>query len=133
VLDANDLTKIIGVLDWEMSTVGDPLMDLGCTLAYWINHDDPDDKQMMRMYPTNLPGSMTRKELAARYGEKTGLDVSNMLFYYCYALFKVAVIAQQIYFRYAKGFTKDERFAKMIMYVHVLSSVAVQASKKGTI
>lgn len=133
VLDANDITKIIGVLDWEMSTVGDPLMDLGCTLAYWINHDDPEDKQMMRMYPTNLPGSMTRKELAARYSEKTGLDVSNMLFYYCYALFKVAVIAQQIYFRYAKGFTKDERFAKMIMYVYMLSSVAVQASERGTI
>lgn len=133
VLDENDITKITGVLDWEMATVGCPLMDLGCTLAYWINHDDPEDKQLMRMYPTNLPGSMTRKELAARYGEKTGLDVSNMLFYYCYALFKVAVIAQQIYFRYAKGFTKDARFAKMLMYVHVLSSVAVQAFKKGTI
>ena len=111
VLDPDDLTRIIGVLDWEMSTIGDPLMDLGTALGYWVDADDPEPAKAFAFGPTTMPGSLTRRELAERYGAKTGRDVSNMVFYYVFALFKTAVIVQQIYYRYAKGLTKDERFA----------------------
>ncbi len=133
VLDPSDLSGIIAILDWEMATIGDPLMDLGSTLGYWVDPDDPDELQMIKMCPTTLPGNFSRARIAARYGEKTGRDVSHMLFYYVYGLFKLAVIAQQIYYRYAKGFTKDERFAGMIIAVHLLGKTACLALDKGRI
>jgi aminoglycoside phosphotransferase (APT) family kinase protein len=131
VLAPDDPTRIIGVLDWEMSTLGDPLMDLGTTLGYWVEATDPDEIRTFAFGPTYLPGSMTRTELAARYGERTGRDVSNMLFYFCYALFKTSVVAQQIYYRYKQGLTKDERFAAMIIGVRLLSEAAVRAAEAG--
>jgi aminoglycoside phosphotransferase (APT) family kinase protein len=133
VLDPNDPTRIIGVLDWEMSTIGDPLMDLGTTLAYWVEANDPDELKMFAFGPTYLPGSLSRLELAERYARKTGRDVSDLLFYFCFALFKTAVVAQQIYYRYAKGLTKDDRFAMMIVGVRLLSQQAMRAAIKGTI
>src|SRR5262249_50329246 len=131
VLDPKDVTHIIGVLDWEMSTIGDPLMDLGTALGYWVEPGDPDEVKMMSFGPTMLPGSMTRSELADRYAEKTGRDVSNMLFYVCFALFKTAVVLQQIYYRYKQGLTKDERFAALIVGVQVLAQSAVRAAETG--
>ena len=113
VLDANDITRIVAVLDWEMSTLGDPLTDLGTALAYWVEADDPADMPPARWGPTATLGSLTRMELLERYHAKTGRDVSCIVFYYVFALFKTAVIIQQIYYRYYHGMTKDERFSSM--------------------
>jgi len=133
VLDPEDPTRIVGVLDWEMSTVGDPLMDLGTALGYWVEATDADEIRTFAFGPTYLPGSMTRTEIAARYGDQTGRDVSNMLFYFCFALFKTAVVAQQIYYRYKQGLTHDERFAAMIIGTRLLSEAAVRAAEAGRI
>jgi aminoglycoside phosphotransferase (APT) family kinase protein len=124
VLDPEDLTRVRGILDWEMSTLGDPLMDLGTTLCYWVDAQDPPLMHQIRFGPTNLPGMMTRAELAARYGERSGRDVSNIVFYYVFGLFKTAVVAQQIYYRYKQGLTQDQRFAMMIMGVRALAEKA---------
>ncbi|HXA82807.1 MAG TPA: phosphotransferase family protein [Methylomirabilota bacterium] len=113
VLDSNDITKIVGVLDWEMCTIGDPLTDLGTTLAYWIDAADSEELQKNRWGPTNVPGSLTRAEIVHAYAQKTGADSSQIAFYLAFARFKLAVIVQQIYYRYHQGLTKDERFASM--------------------
>ena len=120
ILDPADLTKIIGLLDWEMCTLGDPLSDLGTALAYWVEASDPDDFQQLRWGPTNYPGSMTRSELVERYAKSSGRDVSNMIFYLVFARFKVAVIVQQIYYRFHAGLTNDQRFASMPALVQTL-------------
>lgn len=133
VLDPADLSCIVGVLDWEMSTIGDPLMDLGTTLGYWVEPDDPAELQSLALNLTTLPGNLTRRELAQRYAERSGRDLANILFYYVYALFKIAVIVQQIYARYRAGLTKDERFAMMGYVVHMLGQAAVLAVEKGRI
>jgi aminoglycoside phosphotransferase (APT) family kinase protein len=133
VLDSEDLTRIIGVLDWEMSTVGDPLMDLGTALGYWVQADDPPELQQARFCATNVPGSLTRREIVERYRERTAIDTSDILFYYCFALFKTAGVAQQIYYRYKQGLTKDERFAMMIFGVQVLAQTARRAIERGQI
>ncbi len=134
VLDPSDLSRIVGLLDWEMATVGDPLMDLGTALGYWVEASDDDSlKSLPFGVPTSLPGSMTRKELAARYAEKSGRDVSNLLFFYCFALFKTAGVAQQIYWRFAKGLTQDPRFGAFLMGTKVLAQAAVRAAERGTI
>jgi aminoglycoside phosphotransferase (APT) family kinase protein len=110
VLDPDELA-IVGVLDWEMATLGDPLMDLGCSLAYWVQADDPGPLQHLRMMPTHLPGMMTRRQILECYSAGSGLDTDDFRFYYAFGLFRLAVIVQQIYFRYSKGQTRDERFA----------------------
>lgn len=129
VLAPDEPTKIIGVLDWEMSTLGDPLMDLGTALSYWLEPGDNEMMQMIRWAPTTLPGSLSRRQLADRYGERTGRDVSNAVYYYCFGLFKTAVVLQQIYYRYKQGLTKDARFAQLGMAVAVLSNAAVEAAE----
>jgi aminoglycoside phosphotransferase (APT) family kinase protein len=133
VLDPVEPTRIIGVLDWEMSTLGDPLMDLGTTLSYWVEADDSPQMQVVRWGPTAEPGALSRGELAARYAEKSGRDVSNVLFYYCFGLFKTAVVIQQIYYRYKQGLTKDERFAPLIHGVRILCDRAAEAIERGRI
>src|SRR5580692_12093079 len=120
ILDANHITRIVGVLDWEMCTLGDSLADLGTTLAYWADATDPEDIQQNGYGPTALPGSFTRREVAHYYSQKTGCDVSQIGFYLTFARFKLAVIVQQIYFRYHQGITKDERFASMPETVRML-------------
>ena len=124
VLDPECPEKIIGVLDWEMATFGDPLMDLGNSLAYWVEKGDSDEMQMMRTMPTNMDGALTRKAIIEQYGEKTGLDLGDFDFYYCFGLFRLAVIAQQIYERYFKGISKNKRFAMLIFGVHALEKAA---------
>ena len=133
VLAPDDLTRIIGVLDWEMSTVGDPLMDLGTALSYWVHADDPPALQAVRMCATHLPGSLRREQLLSRYQERTGRDILDIVFYYCFALFKSCGVVQQIYYRYKQGLTKDERFGAMIHAVHALSDTAVRAIEAGHI
>lgn len=117
ILDPNDPMRIIGVLDWEMATIGDPLMDLGNSLAYWIEPNDPPQLQMMRRQPTHLPGMMTRQEMVDYYCQRTGLSVPNFDFYSVYGIFRLVVIMQQIYYRFFHGQTQDKRFA---MFIHVI-------------
>jgi aminoglycoside phosphotransferase (APT) family kinase protein len=134
VLDPNDL-HIAAVLDWEMGTLGDPLMDLGTTLGYWVEANDPEELRTRALAPTMLSGNLTRAQLVERYAQISGRDVSHIHFYYVYALFKIAVIQQQIYNRYKQGFSKDPRFAEMIDSVCVFAKRAareVEKSSEGT-
>jgi aminoglycoside phosphotransferase (APT) family kinase protein len=130
VLDPLDPFRIIGVLDWEMATIGDPFMDLGCALAYWVDRDDPPAMKAIRMVPTDLPGMFTRDEVIRRYAEQMGISNINSDYYYCFGLFRLAVIAQQIYYRFFHGQTKDERFKLMIVAVHVLEETARKMVEK---
>jgi aminoglycoside phosphotransferase (APT) family kinase protein len=131
VLNPADPTEIIGLLDWEMATIGDPLMDLGASLAYWVERDDPPELQAIRTMPTNLPGTLTRKEQVALYGSLRGIAVDNFDFYYCFGLFRLAVIVQQIYYRYFHGQTRDPRFKGLIHAVHSLERTAQQVVGKS--
>jgi aminoglycoside phosphotransferase (APT) family kinase protein len=133
VLDPNNLTTIVGVLDWEMCTIGDPLSDLGSALAYWVDAQDPEELQKIRWGPTTAPGSMTRAQLLDRYAQATGRDVSGMDFYLTFARFKIAVIIQQIYYRYHMGLTKDERFASMPEIVALLMRASLLCAQTGAI
>lgn len=126
LLDASDLTRLVAVLDWEMATVGDPPMDLGTSLAYWIEPDDPDSAQALAFGPTHLAGGLTRRELIERYEEKTRRRIKLAHFYYAYGLFKTAVIIQQIYARYVRGHTRDERFANFNRNVAALGEIALR-------
>ena len=133
VLDPDDATKIVGVLDWEMCTIGDPLTDLGTALAYWTDPQDPEEFQAIRSVPTTLPGTLTRAQLIERYAAITGHDVGEMTFYLAFARFKVAVIIQQIYFRYAQGLTQDARFTELPKRIHALLRASWQGAESGTI
>lgn len=133
LLDTGDITRIRGVLDWEMCTIGDPLADLGTAIGYWVEARDPAELQTIHWGPTGLPGSMTRKELIERYAAKTGRDVSDIVFYYVFALFKTAVIVQQIYYRYHHGLTQDKRFARMNEVAHVLLRTAVGSMDRDSV
>jgi aminoglycoside phosphotransferase (APT) family kinase protein len=133
VLDPAEPTRIIGVLDWEMSTLGDPLMDLGTTLSYWVEKNDPDELKMFAFGPTYAEGSLTRGELVDRYRTRSGVPPFDPLFYFVFALFKNAVVAQQIYYRYKQGLTKDERFAMMIVGVRLIAQQAARTIDRGTI
>ncbi len=126
VLDPRNPLEIIGILDWEMATLGDPLMDLGNSIAYWIEKDDPPNIQMVRMMATNIDGMLTRREQVALYGEIMGRPIHDFDFYFCFGLFRLAVIAQQIYYRFYHGQTKDERFKMLIGAVKILETVAKQ-------
>ncbi len=133
VLDPADWSRVRAVLDWEMTTLGDPLMDLGSSLGYWVDPDDPPAMQQLRLSPTTLPGNPTRAELVERYAQASGRDVGDAVFYYVYGLFKLAVIVQQIYYRYKHGHTQDPRFARLIDAVRGCGYAAVQAIEKGRI
>ena len=120
ILDKQDPSRIIGVLDWEMATLGDPLMDLGGTLSYWVQADDDDGFQMVRRQPSHLPGMFTRAEFVEYYCQQMGFDVSpeQWKFYEVYGLFRFAVIAQQIYYRYFHKQTTNEAYAAFGLAVH---------------
>ena len=127
MLDPDDLTRITAVLDWEMVTVGDPLMDLGTTLGYWMSAESGEEMLNMPFNPRVLMENISRADLVQMYTEASGRDVSNILYYYVFGTFKIAVIAQQIYARYVKGFTKDERFANFDRFVAALGVIAYRA------
>jgi aminoglycoside phosphotransferase (APT) family kinase protein len=111
VLNPENPLEVIGVLDWEMATLGDPLMDLGNSLAYWVQADDDPFFLETRTQPTHLPGMLTRKEVVDYYATKTGWAVDHFDFYLIYGLFRLAVIIQQIYYRYVQGQTRNQAFA----------------------
>lgn len=124
VLDADDPMKIIGVLDWEMATLGNPLMDLGASLAYWVDRSDPPEFQALHMMPTIVEGAPTRAEMVARYAERSGRAIDDFNFYYCYGLFRLAAIVQQIYYRSYHGQTDDSRFRGLNQWVGALAGAA---------
>ncbi len=126
-----DLQEIIGVLDWEMATVGDPLMDLGAALAYWCESDNSDFSKVFNL--TWREGCPKRRYVADRYAALTGRDLSDIVFYYVFGLFKNAVIMQQIYARWKKGLTRDPRFEGLIVGVFELSKMAKKAIQTGEI
>jgi aminoglycoside phosphotransferase (APT) family kinase protein len=124
VLDAADPTRPIGVLDWEMATVGDPLMDLGGTLSYWVQADDDEFFLQFRRQPTTLPGMLTRAEVVDYYCTEMGFSMTpgRWRFYEVFGLFRLAVIAQQIYYRYFHRQTTNEAYAVFGPATHYLVS-----------
>jgi len=130
MLDARNLGRIEAVLDWEMATVGDPLVDLGCTLCYWTQAGDPEMRGGSLSGVTAEPGWHTRAELVARYAEKAGRDVSALGYYEVFGLFKLGVILQQIYFRFHRGQTRDERFRDFHLRVRGLMRAAVELAER---
>ncbi|HEU4741920.1 MAG TPA: phosphotransferase family protein [Meiothermus sp.] len=128
---APDLSQVVAVLDWEMATLGDPLMDLGTTLGYWAQADDPPGLKSFGL--THLPGNLTRAGLVELYAEKTGRDVSGMVFYYVFGLFKVGVIMQQIYARYRRGLTQDSRFGGLIHLIREVGEMIDRALDTGKV
>ncbi len=113
VFSDSEWTRISAILDWEMCTLGDPLMDLGTSLGYWTTKEDADFMKQGLPSPTVMEGNPTRSEIVHQYALKSGRSVDNLVFYYVYGLFKIAVIAQQIYYRYKHGHTKDPKFAEL--------------------
>jgi aminoglycoside phosphotransferase (APT) family kinase protein len=113
LLDPARDVRIVALLDWELSTVGDPLMDLGCTLAYWVEEHDDEFFLMFRRQPTTAPGMWTREQFVRYYCERAGLDLTprQWLFYEVFGLFRLAVIAQQIWYRYFHKQTTNESYA----------------------
>jgi aminoglycoside phosphotransferase (APT) family kinase protein len=103
--------RIAGVLDWELATVGDPLMDLGSALAYWVDRDDEPAFASLRRQPSHLPGMPTREEFVARYLQLSGRRCDDFTFYEVFGLFRLAVIIQQIWARYRAGQTTNPAFA----------------------
>lgn len=120
VLDTQDPTNILGVLDWELATLGDPLMDLGNSLAYWIEADDDFLAKSTQRQPTHLPGMMTRQEVINYYCEKQNLEPKDFAFYQVYGLFRLAGIVQQIYYRYHHKQTRNKAYKNMWVFVHYL-------------
>jgi len=126
VLDEKTL-QIKAVLDWEMATVGDPLMDLGTTLAYWVEAED--NKALRAFNLTWVEGNLSREDVSEFYANHRDINVDKLLFYYVFGCFKLGVIAQQIYARYKKGYTKDQRFAMLIYVVKACADNAKNAIK----
>jgi aminoglycoside phosphotransferase (APT) family kinase protein len=120
VLAPGDPQRIVGVLDWEMATVGDPLMDLGGALAYWVQADDDRVMRLLRRQPTHAAGMLTRAEVVERYAERSGRPVGDWAFYEVFGLLRLAVIVQQIYRRYALRQTRNPAFRHFWLAVRYL-------------
>ena len=122
VLAPDDPLRVVGVLDWEMATLGDPLMDLGGSLAYWVQADDAPAVQASRRQPTHAPGMLTRREVIDYYAARTGTGVERFDFYECFGLFRLAAIIQQIFRRFVLGQTTNPRFAAYGEAVNLLAA-----------
>lgn len=131
IFSRQQMGAIVGVLDWEMATIGDPLMDLGAALAYWFEAEDPEPFRDYNI--TWLPGNLNRAACAQLYATETGRDISDLLFYYVFGLFKNAVIVQQIYYRWKKGLHNDDRFGALIYLIKFLGKHAVRTLEKNSI
>ncbi len=113
-------SRIVGVLDWELATVGDPLMDLGSALAYWVDQDDESAFASLRRQPSHLPGMPTRVQFVQRYLELSGRACDDFTFYEVFGLFRLAVIIQQIWARFSAGQTTNPAFAHFGAAVNTL-------------
>ena len=126
-------TEVNAVLDWEMATLGDPMMDLGTSLGYWTMASDHPFVQQGIPSPTIMEGNPGRSEIVELYAQKSGRQIDHLVFYYVFGLFKIAVIAQQIYYRYSKGLTTDPRFAQLNKAAELLCNLSLQAIQKNKI
>lgn len=131
LLEQDDLTRVVAVLDWEMATVGDPLFDLAVSLGYWVNRNDPEELRSVLPTVTIEAGFITREEFMERYAQQSGRDLSSMHFYMTFAYFKMAVIIQQIYVRWKRGQTQDPRFAAFGQRVHHLILYTAHLAEQG--
>jgi aminoglycoside phosphotransferase (APT) family kinase protein len=130
LLDPADLTKLVAVFDWEMSALGDPLVDVGILLAYWAPTSPPAQRDALTTV-TDRPGYLTRDAIVAHYADRSGRDVSRIGFYETFALFKVAVVVQQIFYRYKRGQTDDRRFASFGERVSYLARQARELTQRA--
>ena len=119
----------MAVFDWEMSALGDPLVDVGILLAYW-SRGRPLDLRDALASVVDRPGWFSRDEIIDHYAERSGRDLSGIRFYETFALFKVAVVIQQIFFRYARGQTDDPRFARFDVRVSALARQAAESAER---
>lgn len=133
LLSAQDLARPVAVLDWEMTTIGDPLFDFAISLCYWVQADDPAELRAILPTITHHPGFLSRAELMERYAAKSGRDLSPLHFYLTFAYFKLSVILQQIYIRWRRGQTQDPRFAVFGSRIRVLVDHAIQLAERGSI
>jgi aminoglycoside phosphotransferase (APT) family kinase protein len=131
MLDPGDPGRVEAVLDWEMTTTGDPLVDLGCVLCYWPEAGDPPVRREALSSITTRPGWFTRAQLVERYAAKTGRDVGRLGYYEVFGIFKVTVVLQQIYLRYRRGQTRDERFRDFGERVRGLAEIAARIAEKA--
>lgn len=131
LLAGDDLARAVAVLDWEMATVGDPLFDLAVTLSYWVGSADPEDLREVLPTVTTMPGFISRERFMELYAKKSGRDLSTMHFYMVFAYFKMVVIIQQIYYRWQRGQTQDERFASFGKRARNLIAYAAQLAERG--
>jgi aminoglycoside phosphotransferase (APT) family kinase protein len=125
VWSASDPAALIGVLDWEMATIGDPLMDLACTLSFWVSAEDPSQFRALRAMPTLHPGVPSRIEAAERYAARTKRPIDDLAFYECFGFFRRAVIEQQKYARFVRGDVNDSRFETLDRAVEVLRQMCL--------
>ena len=130
MLDAGDVGRVVGVFDWEMSAVGDPLVDLGILLGYWVHTAKGLQRDSVSAV-TDREGWFTRGEVIERYGPRTGFDLARLGFYEVFAVFKLAVVLQQIFFRYRRGQTDDPRFAALGERVSWLARIATELAGKA--
>ena len=133
VLTPDHNLQVKAVLDWEMTTLGHPLMDLGTTLGYWIHHTDPEFIAQNQLNLTTQKGNPTRGELVEMYAKKSGQNIDDIVFYFVFGVFKIAVIVQQIFYRYSLGHTQDPRFQHLDKIVSLYGLVAQQAIQKKKI
>ena len=131
LVDPADPARPVAVLDWDMCTLGDPLFDLGSMMTYWAEPGDPPLWREAAMMPTWREGFPTRREAMARYAELTGFDLAPMRWHLVFGAFKLAVVLQQIYIRYRRGQTKDERFAKFGRRVAALIEKGLALAEEG--
>lgn len=124
MLDRHDPGRVVAVLDWDMTTLGDPRIDVGTLLGYWPEATDPTERLAIAMQPTHLEGFPTRREIVERYAARSGRDLGAIAFFETFALFKLAVVLQQIHVRFVRGQTQDERFAGMGESVRRLADIA---------
>ena len=133
LLSPTDLARVAAVLDWEMATIGDPLMDLGAALGYWVDRDDLPEWREHGFGLTTLPGNLTRREMAERYFALSGRAETDLVFYYAFGLLKIAGIVQQIYYRYRQGLTRDPRFSALGPLVNACGRMALRAIERRRI
>ena len=131
MFDPSDPGKMVAIFDWDMCTLGDPLNDLGALLSYWTESTDPPTFQLMSMMPTGV-GFMTRNELVERYAMKSGRSVHDVNFYHALGLFRLTVIIAQIYIRYHRGQTQDQRFASLGKMIPPMAKAALEVAEKKT-
>lgn len=133
VLMDRGLHGVVCVLDWEMATIGDPMVDVGTSLALWQEAGDPPDLHAARFGPTQLPGNLTRLEFAERYAAKTGRDLTHLPWYYVFGLFRMLVSLQQLYQRHVLGKTTEARYASLLTAVRGMAAAGVAVIRKGRI